>query len=421
MAKQINELEYEFYEKSLSGEIGTSTSVITVNQDNVQETLGGTIDSSRLYKIEGVVDVSSVEVTVPIGGISLAGNGFNVSGLVSLSPNHTIFKSEVGGCGDILGQDYFIICQGAGSKVYDLENSDGLGAFEIARVNYINCVSSGVLKGFRQGLETGTGRFGGTPTLTLDGSWIGGYLISTSVAGNLDAGMNVPLFKAGATFLMNSRFKCNMNINLPPLASFSDFSPINFLNPNTMLLQGMRVTREGVIDADGTNINTGLNETDTVCNWKDNVGIPNTYKGGRLNLDTEVLTPITSTVTSFPLLGTYSADNLVHFSQVSNGRLKFLSDSTREYRLTYDYVIESNSNNDLTLLVKVDKAGGGTEIVAQQTRTVNNLTGGRDVAFFNSSAPVNLKTGDEVYVEIVNLNGNDVTAEIDSFYWLEER
>ena len=56
-----------------------------------------------------------------------------------------------------------------------------LNAFEFTRVNYINCTSLGDIYDYRQGLESGTGRFGGSPSLTLHGVWVGGYRITTSV------------------------------------------------------------------------------------------------------------------------------------------------------------------------------------------------------------------------------------------------
>jgi hypothetical protein len=96
-------------------------------------------------------------------------------------------------------------------------------AFEFQRINYINCTSLGDIYNYRQGLEGGTGRFGGSPSLTLHGLWRGGYRITTSIVRSLAGTMTLPLFKEGAAFTMNSRFLTDINIDLAYISSFLRF------------------------------------------------------------------------------------------------------------------------------------------------------------------------------------------------------
>jgi hypothetical protein len=222
--------------------------------------------------------------------------------------------------------------------------------------------------------------------------------------------------------VMNSRFVCNMNMNIPSLCSVLDFSPANFPNPNTLLLQDMRVTRDAVINAADPNLTPNIDHTDVVCNWKNNVGLDNTFKGGSLNISSEATTVITAIGVGVDLAGTQTVGTLEHFDSPSNGRLRYISDSTKDYRGTYDYVLESAQSNIVRIDVVIDRAAGGTEIISTQKRVVNNLQGSRDVAYCNRSFAFELFTNDELYVQVANETGfANITAEIDSFILVEER
>ena len=83
--------------------------------------------------------------------------------------------------GNVFFQDLSLEVTGTASQVFDLTNSSGFSAVELVRVNFNNCTAIGELNGYRQGLETNTGRFGGTPELTLSGTWLGGYFIDVTI------------------------------------------------------------------------------------------------------------------------------------------------------------------------------------------------------------------------------------------------
>ena len=150
---------------------------IVVNQSNVSTTLGGVIDSTKQYFIDGIVDLGTTQITVPPTGITLKGYSFDISGLTSSEDNYTMFISEsiAIGSGNVLGSDYLVSVTGAASKVYELYDATGFNAFEFQRVNYNDCTSLGDIYDYRQGLEDGTGRFGGSPSLTLHGLWRGWF------------------------------------------------------------------------------------------------------------------------------------------------------------------------------------------------------------------------------------------------------
>lgn len=401
------------------------SSRIIVNQSNVVDTLGGVIDSDKEYFIDGMIDMGSTQITVPASGISLAGLNFDVSGLYSTEDNYTMFISPVGGSGNFLGRDYEIRVSGTNSKVYDLKDATGNNAFEFARVNYIDCTSLGVIEDYRQGLENGTGRFGSSPSLTLEGSWGGGYRISTSIVRGMSNLTNEPLFKKGASFVMQSRFLTDMNVDLGSLQPLFDFEPLNFPNPGTLQVKLAEVTRGGSYDAEDTNITPNIKSGDLSCYWKGNNGLENTYVGGTQNLTVPAVTTI-NTVNVFERVnGTFLGTGLQHFTSRANGDIEHEGVTPREFEITGNLTVEGGPNDVLSIRFnKYDaKTASFTPLdYTIQTRPVNSLIGARDVAFFSIDIGAVLDQGDYIFLEIRNeTDTTNVTLEAGGYFRVQER
>ena len=384
--------------------------------------LSGILDSTKDYFIDGIIDMGSQSISVPATGLNLTGYNFDISQLVSTASGYTMFVSPVGGSGNVLGKDYGIDVSGSSSQVYDLTDATGFNAFEFARINYNNCTSLGTINGYRQGLESGTGRFGGSPELTLAGTWLGGFFIDTSIVRSLDNSA-YSLFKAGAGFSMASRFRSNQNIDLPALASFFDFAGSNFINPSTVQLEGCIITRNGVFDATDANITPNLAASNLVSAWKGNNGIPNTFVGGEAVITTEIATVITTSAVFVDLAGTNTTGDLQHFDSPANGQLRHLGSSPREFSLGGQLVIDSTANDDVSLKVVIFRSATTSfEDAKTQTRVINNLVGGRDVAYFTLSDNITLDTNDYVKLQVANIAAtNNITAELDSFFMVGGR
>jgi len=402
-------------------------SEIRVTQQNKDTTLGGTIDSTKIYFLDGIIDMGSTQITVPATGISIKGDSFDISGLISSQNNYTMFISATvggdgGGSGNVLGADYFISILGAGSKVYEIYDDTGFNAFEFARINYIDCTDLGDIYNYRQGLEEGTGRFGGSPSLTLHGLWRGGYRITTSIVRGLSGMMTKPLFKEGLIFQMNSRFLTDINCDLPTLAPFCDFKTFNFPNPSTVQLKGAIFTRDDAFNPSDTNILPNLTASDLACDWDNNVGIPNTFVGGALNNETEVQTVIVNQGEAVDLNGTFATIDLQHFDSPANGRLRHIGINPREFIVNWDFLIDGKDNDNYELfLIKIDTQANVTVEYAQ-VRTVNNFQGGRDVGIWSGQTSVILNQNDIVFWQIANLLDNDnCTLEQDSSWSVKER
>ena len=396
---------------------------VIVNQANVATTLGGTVDSSVEYFIDGIIDCNGVSFEVPTGGINIKGYNFNLSKLICSDATYTMFTSPVGGSGNILITDIAIEVTGIASKVYDVVSLTGFEAFEVDKVNYNDCTSLGTIDNYRQGLETGTGRFGGTPELTLKGIWVGGYLMNTTIVRSLTDGAYT-IFKAGAGFLMSSRFRTNMNVDLPSSASLLDFAPSNFVNPSTLQLQGILLTRDGVSRPLDVNYTPNITRADLVSSWNDNKGLPNTFVGAFITVTTELETTINTLNVAETIVATaWETGDLEHFDNPAGGQLRHLGNNPREFKIVYDLHIKATANKVLTIRVKkYDSSLTTFSTVYDQQRVVNNLVGADDKAFFNIDTTVTLDQNDYIYLEIINnTDETNVTLENGSFLRIEER
>lgn len=382
----------------------------------------GVIDSTKVYLIAGIIDMGSTSIEVPSGGINLVGYTFDVSQLISSADNYTMFTSPVGGSGNVLVENIGLTTSGTSSKMFDLTSATGFDAFEFNVVNYNNCTSLGEINGYRQGLESGTGRFGGTPELTLSGTWVGGYFIDTSIVRGLTDGA-YSLYKAGTAFSMASRFRSNQNLDLNSTVSFFDFSTSNFPNPNTVQLDGCLISRGGTFDAEDATIIPNMDKGDEQAYWKNNTGIENTFVGGLNTVTSAVTTTVSAGSTFYDLNGVWTASDLQHFDSPATGELRHLGVNPIEFQFVSDLTLESTTNN--VLEVRLSKWDNSTSQWIPQgsiKRQVNSLVGGRDVAFFTYIGNVKLNQNDKIKLQVANNNGNNnVTAEVDSFIRILER
>ncbi len=382
----------------------------------------GTLDSTKQYFLDGIIDMGSQAIEIPAGGLTITGYSFDLSKLISSASEYTMFISPGGGSGNVLGMDYAIEVTGSDSQVYALVSATGFDAFEFSRVNYNDCSSLGSIENYRQGLEVGTGRFGGKPQLELIGTWVGGYFIDTSIVRALDDGA-YSLFKAGSGFVMNSRFRSNQNIDLPANASFIDFSASNFVNPSTLQLDGCLITRDGVFDATDPNIIPNITASALVSEWMGNNGIDNTFVGGSNIITAEVTTTIVSDGVYVDLAGTYATADLQHFDSPANGQLRHLGDSPREYQIGAQFVIEGTANDVVSIKAVVFRSAVPSfEDGKVQSRVVNALQGGRNVAYYVYFDNITLNKDDYIKFQVANIGSTDnVTAELDSSFTVQAR
>ena len=377
------------------------------------------VQSDKLYFIDGIVYAGATDsIVIPVGGLYIAGYGFDLSGIIDTFDNKTLFSST--GSGNILFDDIFLETSGTNSRVYNIVANTGFEAIELSKVNYNNCSSLGTIDSYRQALEVGTGRFGGSPSLTLKGTWVGGFKITTSITRSMSDVTTEPLFKAGAGFTMASRFFTDMNVDLGTLQPLLDFQSSNFPNPSTLQLKGCLVTRDGLYVATDANITPNIDNADIASDWSENQGLVNTFVGGSSQVGTEALTTITTVSTWYDIEGIFTSSGLQHFTGNVDGELTHIGNTPREFNLIASLIIEGTANDQLSVrFQKWDNSASSFVDLdfTDQRRQVNNLSGARDVAIFFLSVNVTLDISDFVKMQVQNHSGNgNVTLESSSFY-----
>jgi len=384
--------------------------------------LSQTLRSDAVYVLDGILDFTGAgyTITVPAGGLSIEGFSFDVSGLRCDDDNYSLFVSPLGGSGNLVAREMLIDVNGANSKVFDLTSATGFEAIEVARVNFNNCASRGEITNYRQGLEDGNGYFGGTPELTLSGNMIGGWRATTSIArgmNNMDA-----LFKAGAGLSMGGRFITDLNCDLPASGALLDFSESNIVGDESLIIQGAFITRQGVIDASDTGLTPNINQDSVKSSWGDNTGIGNTQKYIKGECTAETVTTVAAANTYYPLLGAVTISDAVQFDSPANGQYRLLTGNGK-YQITGDLTLAATANNQIDVRVAKSTDGGLTfpEEINHIGRTVNNLSGARDVAFMPLNFIADLKRNDVVRLEVENKTAaNNITQELGSYLIITE-
>lgn len=394
---------------------------VIVNQNNFDITICGTIDSSKDYFLDGIIDIGANTIEVPSTGLTITGYSFDLSGIVTSEDNAVIFSSPVGGSGNLLLENILLRASGTNAKVYDITDSNGFNAIELDKVNFIACTSLGSWTNYRQGLEVGTGRFGGRPTLELIGNMVGGMRVSTSITRGLDSGMTEPLFKAGAGLLIKGRFVTDMNCDLPSGASLLDFSPSNIFRNESLIIKGAYFARGGVLNQTDANITPNIDASNIKCLWTANTGIKNTHKYIKSIITAEVATVIGTIDVYEELAGTWTEQNSSHISQIADNRWKCLS-GNGTYQINGDFTVDGVQNSELSIRVLKSTDGGSSWAeINHVKRPINALQGGRNVSFITISFITDLVEDDQVKLEIENYtSASNLTAELDSFLIISE-
>lgn len=411
-SRRVTVAEQDLYLKSVGFQ---NTQTIVINQSNAATILGGTLVSDRAYFIDGIIDLTGLGVSfnVPTGGLNIIGVTFDISQIICSDDNYEMFLSAGGG--NVLCSNLGITTSGTGSSVFAMTSNTGFEAVELNYINFNGCTSLGYLDNYRQYLEFGTGRFGGTPELEFRNA-MNGARISTSIVRNIND--ITSLFKAGTGFTMSGRFITDINADLPTVGALIDFDDTHITNDESLLLKGCFITRDGVLNSMDALICPNITERNVKSLWSGNTGLPDTTKYIKGIITTEVTTTINSIDTYEVLLGTFTVDNPSHFDMPSNGQFRLLSGSGT-YRFSGNLSIESSANNVLDLRVTKSTDGGATfptEINHVQ-RTVNSFQGQRDVAIFTIEFISDLVKDERFRIEVENKTSTaNVTAELDDSF-----
>lgn len=361
--------------------------------------LSGALDPTKLYFLDGQIDLGAISIVVPLEGLSLAGHGFGISGLVSSGANHTMFVTDgVNRSGDLFLTSMDITCTGVGSKVFDLDNEENFKAMEWNTVNFLSCTSLGEVKNYRQGLGRNIAWISCDDGLTMTGNWSGGFaIIDSIVVGAPFAGV---LFKAGTALVIGGSFRSNINIlGLGGIGGvFCDFAPANITLDAGFTLTGVRAAH-----ASGALPNMPASSTKALI--RNCVGIANTYAGAAHIPTADSLVTISAIDTLYQLTGTMTLIEAYWFSASNTNGLKLDSAHYTEVNCSGTMSFAGSNNREVAVqLRKYDNALAAYVNIGPAYRTTLNGgvlgTRSENVSFH---ATTNMAVNDRIEVWVKNL------------------
>ena len=390
-------------------------SIIYLTQDKIDAGILDTdLDSTKLYIVDGALNITGYHIEIPVAGLQMAGWGFDISSITKTDINEAMFQCPVGGCGDLLLDDMGLTTSGTGGSVFAICDNDGTHAIEMNRVNFNGCTSLGFIEDYRQGLETGTGRFGGTPSLEFRGTWGGGYFIQTSIVRGV-TDTTFSLFKCAVGQTFASRFAGNPNIFIPANATIYELTASNLLGDELFQLDGANFQGTGTIF-------DGIDETIPEVRITNTKGTPNTYVGGFWICSSAVATTFGPPVagTFLKCAGTTTESDLTWFTGPGDNDLTV--NTTTPLEVTALFTGSFNGGNNKLIIIKFriwDDSASSYVDDGQTTFTTNGT--GRFESVTLISPRLSLEEGDRVELWITNVTDTtSITMEVNSALQIRE-
>lgn len=338
------------------------------------EHLSGTLDSTKVYVIDGEVDMGSQSITVPPDGLELRGLGLNVSVLKSTATGYTMFVDAAGDAGGLSIADMTLTCSGTTSKLYDLDNAGATvpsgGRVEFIDVNYTDVTELGDLSNYTQMLQMTSVWRNVSDGYTLHGTWLGALFLDSFLVRGF-GGTGKVMFREGTSLTFGSRLFCNGNIDVPANAIAFNFSNSVFGDASFELVFGN-------YSGAGT-VSSVILPGDVEARFRDNNGIDNTYVGGRWT--SGVIEALAATST-FQTILTSPADttpsDLQWMSVGDSNDLTYDSSNSIKAEIKGSVTVSASANTREAFLrvVKFASAAPSTPIVLATMPVVDLRTSG---------------------------------------------
>ena len=417
LADHYSKVESDVITDALEAQLSTIGSEAIVHVTSASQ-LSGTLLSNKVYFLEGAIDLGSVSIVVPTGGVTLAGHGFGISGLVSTEDNHTMFINDgANAAGDVYLTSMDVTSSGVGSKVFDLDNQGNSNAVEWNTVNFLSCTSLGELKNYRQGLGRNIAWISCTDGLTMTGTWSGGWAIIDSIY--VGAPFAGTIFKAGTALTLGGSFRSNVNI-LGMGASggvFCDFAPANILLDAGFHLDGVRaINNSGAVP--------NMPSSSTKALIKNCVGIDNTYQGGAHTPLASSAITVTTVDTLYQITGGVTLEHAHWFSTANTNGLRL--DSAHATQVIASGTLSFSGSNGKVMGVQLrqydDSAASYVNVGPEYQATLNGGGGGLKAEGVTFSAVLEMNENDRVEVWVVNRSdATDITMLVGGQFQVVER
>ena len=374
--------------------------------------LTGTLSSDVIYYIDGKIDMGSDSITVPEGGLTMEGAGYDISSIYSTAASATLFVSPGGGYSGNLNLAYLTLyATGTSSQVFNLDNAGNFSAIELLVVNLgtfgapgTETTSLGTLDNYRQMFMNGCAIIRIEDGLELVGAWAGGLTVADSIMLSIPAGVSV--FKAGTAFAVAGSVRSNMNaLSITDTTTVFDFAPANITEDQGFTLDGARfpVTSDPI---------PNLPVTSTKRFSRNCSGIENSFPGGYWSLTAEAATSLT-VGTMAKLAGTTTYANLQWMTGAASNAFTAASDALLRYRVQGNLEVNGTKNDVLDLTVRIyDDSAAGYVDVQTFRRSITDVSGSSsDAAFFNFECYTStIQATDRIELWVTNVTASrDVT------------
>jgi hypothetical protein len=375
------------------------------------EQLTGAIDSTKIYVIDGIIDIGSGTINIPAGGMSLKGFGFGISGIVSTADNSTIFSYSGAFSGSLLITGLDIQASGSGSKVFNLDNAENLGRCEFVDTTFSLCSSLGELARYRQGLIDDVSFLSCVDGLTLSGNWADGFRATTAIiVGSTFTGT---VFKAGAALVLQGRFITDMNaINLADAGVFCNFAPVNLVSKPSFLVLGLSVNSV-------SNSFPNMPRGDPKARFSQCVGTQNTYVGAQWSMATETATACT-TATPVKLAGSTTYANQNWFTNTISNAFVYGGGVQAAVSVGVNLSFSGTNGQKIKTIIRkwVNSSSSYLTVSASGPQTMN---ASNKVESVSMQGFTSLELGDRIEVWIENDSNGSVTAQLGGLVSVSER
>ena len=389
---------------------GLRTEIIVITAGQLE----GALRSDVVYRIDGAIDLGSIEIEVPEGGLFLRGLDYFTSFIYSTEDNHTMFKIKNGDVysGNFKLSDVSLYSSGVGSKIFDLDNNQNNGAIEFNSCNlgdFVDTTTSlGNLSNYRQFRTNDCGIFRVQDGLTFSGTWAGGFRINDTIV--LAQAANSTLFKEGVGLIFSGRCISDINAaSVDPTTITFDFVENNFILDGGFQLAGASF-------APNSSISVTTDETSIKAFFTDCVEIRNTRAGYQMDWVTDIVTPLTLN-TPTKALGTTTTINNTWFTQTGDNEVTYNSSLSKDLWISTNVTIDGEPNDEIRFIIRRwDNSLSSYEDIRSKVRAINNLQGGRDVVTFSFTTRLDdISQNDRIEIWLENTTDNsDVTVLTDS-------
>ena len=378
--------------------------------------LGGTLSSAYRYIVDGAVDMGSQSITVPEGGLFIAGLGFGISSLTSSADNYNMFITGATFSGDLFLDGVDTGVTGTNSQIFELDNDSNFGAVEYNNGNILAGSTIGNLTNYRQFVMSNVAIFAITDGLTFTGAWAGGVAIIDTIC--IGVGAGVTIFKAGVGLVFSGSIRSNINaLSINATTTIFDFTTGNIANDGAFSLTDARFNKD-------SNPVPNITGADVRARFRNCTGVGNTYAGSAYVFTSAVSTGALVQGTPVKMPGATAYSDEYWFSNSGNNRAVFDSDLAGEYEVAFNLSFTGTNNVEMGVQIRQwdNSASLWIDVGSEFIATLNGGPAGTRAEGVSGFAYCTLDAGDYIEIWIVNnTNTTGITPSIGGSVIIKER